>query len=108
MTVKQPKMIVQLAVNIFKEGKRFIADCPAISLCSHGSTVSKAQKNFDQAFKIWFKSVDERGMLLKALAELGWTMKPIPTPKETFYEDVHMDHLVQKYHSLQVPVGHVH
>lgn len=96
---------VQLSINIFKDGKRYIADCPPLELSTHGATVKEAKKNFDEALKLWLECVTERGTLREALAELGWKLGPIPTPKETVYDNVNIHHLIQNYSTLCIPCG---
>ena len=106
--MKCKKISVSLAVNIFKEGKRYIADCPALALSTHGSSLREVQKNFEDALQIWMESVAERGALRKALIELGWTLKGIPSPEMADYSKVPVHLLKQRYYPLEIPEAIAH
>jgi hypothetical protein len=103
--MKCNKITISLAVNIFKEGRRFIADCPAVALSTHGGSFREVQKNFEEALNIWLHSTAERGALKKALLELGWTLKPVPSPETADYTKIPIHLLKQRYYPLSIPAG---
>jgi glutaredoxin len=64
--------IVNVQIQLMKEGNTIIVYCPALDLCGYGKTADEAKKDFDVAFKIFVKETTEHGTLEKALEELGW------------------------------------
>jgi hypothetical protein len=94
---------VNVTVNIFKEGGRFIADCPTLQHTTHGATAIKVKKNFHEVLSLWRESVCERKMLRRALTQLGWTFKPTLIPAETEYKSFNISHLIQSYERLEIP-----
>jgi len=106
MNKKTNKIIIQVAVNIFKEGNRYIADCPALQLATHGATINEAQKNFSKAINLWLKTTIENNTLKKALLELGWKIKPKEhyiVPQEISYNNK-ISLIKQKYYLLSISV----
>lgn len=61
-----------LPVSILKEGNSFIAYTPALDLSTSGSTFEKAQKNFEEAVRIFFEELTEMGTVDDVLSGLGW------------------------------------
>lgn len=103
----QQKIAVNLSVMIFKEKKDFIATCPALSLSTHGTTLAQAQRNFEEAFKMWFETVIEMGTLRKALHELGWKVdmrNSSVIPAEKDYEKTPMSLVAAKSKNMNIPV----
>lgn len=75
MNKKANRIIIQVAGNIFKEGNRYIADCPPLQLSTHGASINEVQKNFAEALNLWLRITIERNTLEKALLELGWQIE---------------------------------
>lgn len=65
-------MAVKLPVSIFKEGKHFIAYTTALDLSTSGKSFEQVKKRFDEAVKIFFEEIIERGTVEDVLKELGW------------------------------------
>lgn len=105
MRRKINKITIQLAVNIFKDRKRYIADCPPLQLSTHGSSISEVQRHFEEALKLWLETTIERDTLEKALIELGWKIKPYIAPKEIDYKGENINLLKQKYYPINIPVN---
>ena len=64
-----------LAVQLFKEGNQYVADCGVLGLASHGKTISEARKSMKSVIEAFIEEVIEMGTLNKVLAERGWTRK---------------------------------
>jgi len=61
-----------LPVSIIKEGKQYIAYTPALDLSSCGKTSKIARSRFEEAVEIFFDELIKKGLLEKALLDLGW------------------------------------
>jgi len=61
-----------LPIEIFPEGRIFIAHCPALRLASHGSTRESAKKALKEALGIFFEEIERKGTLEEVLLECGW------------------------------------
>lgn len=64
-----------MPVDIFMEGKVFIAYTPAFDLTTQGSSVAEAKYNLREAMELWVESCRKMGTLEQALAELGWNVR---------------------------------
>ena len=73
---------VAVAVDVFlaKDGKFWIAYCPALNLSSYGDTKEDAKQAFDEAVHIFIKDTKAKGTLEKVLLGLGWTLQQQPRP----------------------------
>jgi len=102
-------VIVELAVNIFKQGREYIADCPSLALSTHGKTVSQTKKDFEEALKLWIEVTVNRKTLKTALLELGWKFEKIsngkfmPKPADVNFTGIPIELLAQKFYPLQIP-----
>ena len=65
--ITEKKIIVELAVNIFRERNHFVADCPALELCTQGKTIKDAAGNFKEAEQWLLEGID----MLVINSELG-------------------------------------
>jgi len=101
--MRTKNITISLAVNIFKDGKRYIADCPALALATHGGSLREVQRHFEDALNVWMKNTMREGVLKKALLELGWTLGPVPMPEEADYSKVPVCLLKQKYYPITIP-----
>jgi len=63
---------VKLPVSIFKEGKHFIAYTTALDLSTSGKSYEDVKRRFDEAVRIFFEEVIEKGTVEDVLTELGW------------------------------------
>ncbi len=70
--MKKTFLKVKLPVSIFKEGKHFIAYITALDLSTSGKTYAEVKRRFDEAVKIFFEEVIEKGTFKEVLQELGW------------------------------------
>ncbi|HEV8629706.1 MAG TPA: hypothetical protein VGV61_05265, partial [Thermoanaerobaculia bacterium] len=75
--VESIKLQVRLRAFTRREkSKRWIAGCPSLSVYSQGIDADDARRSLQQAVELWFESCIERGMLERALVEVGF--RPIP------------------------------
>jgi len=68
-----------VSISFYKEGRQFIAYCPALDLSSCGETFEEAKKNFTEALDIFFAETVKMGTLEDVLVECGW--KKVSRPK---------------------------
>ena len=62
----------KLTIAIYKEGKDFIAFCPALDLCAQGKSVKTVQKNFEETFDLFLGEIVKKGTLDQVLSDCGW------------------------------------
>lgn len=72
--------VIEIGVQVLlkKEGRYYVAYCPALELSSYGTTESSAMKSFEEAMQIFLEETDRKGTLEKVLLGLGWTLKQKP------------------------------
>ena len=61
-----------LPVQIFKQGKQYVAYTPVLDLSTCGKTRAQAKRMFAEAVQIFFEELDEMGTLKEVLKDLGW------------------------------------
>ena len=61
-----------LPVEIFKDGRFFIARTPVLELSVQGKTVEIVRKRFVEAVVLFFEELEELGTTDEVLKELGW------------------------------------
>ena len=72
------RQVAEIAVNcslqvaIFKERRHYVAYAPSLDMAAQGSTISSAQKNFQEVFEIYLEETLEQGTLIKDLKKHGW------------------------------------
>ncbi|MEK7474684.1 MAG: hypothetical protein AAB152_03520 [Candidatus Coatesbacteria bacterium] len=64
-----------MPVQLFREGRQYVADCGALGLASHGKSSSEARSSLKNVIEVFIEEVIEMGTLDKVLAERGWTRK---------------------------------
>jgi len=100
---------VMLAVNIFKQGSRYIADCPALQLSTHGKSTTEVKRHFEETLTLWLETTLEHRTLHSALKELGWkfvhtkagTLEPQPRDFDSHNAPISL--LAQHYIPFSVP-----
>jgi len=50
-------------VNIWKEGKVFVADCPILGIASQGLTYNEAYANLREAIELYFEDEFSAGII---------------------------------------------
>ncbi len=55
-----------------RQGRWYVASCPALDVTTQGRTLAEAKKNLHEAAELFIVSCLERGTLDQALRELGW------------------------------------
>ena len=103
ISLKKEYIIIELAVNIFKDSGRYVADCPALKLSTHGNSIAQVQKHFKEALELWIEVNLNRATLKNALLELGWDLTASPRPKDADFRQVPIELLSQKYYPLRIP-----
>ena len=61
-----------LPLEISREGKWFIAQCPALDLVAQGKTAAKAVRAMSDAVDLFLKELRDMGTLEDVLAECKW------------------------------------
>ena len=81
-TVKQTanNIIVNVDVFIVKDGKHYVAYCPALELSSYGKTEDEAEKAFTGHLDIFLEETHRKGTLERCLLKLGWVLQQKPEP----------------------------
>lgn len=68
--------VIEASFNLFgvlkRNGKWFIARCPALHIATQGHNQAEAKKNLVEACDLFLRSCVERGTLDQALRELGF------------------------------------
>ncbi len=72
MSSKRKLTQFNLFIEIFKEGKFFIARAPLLDLAVQGKTEEETRKRFVDAVLIFFEELENMGTTNKVLYELGW------------------------------------
>lgn len=66
------KLLLKVPVQIFKEGKAFIAYSPVLEVSTSATTFELVKKRFTQAVQIFFEELDDLGTTDEVLPNLGW------------------------------------
>ncbi len=66
------KVVTQLPVSIFKEGKQFVAYTPALDLSTSGKSYDEVKNRFQEIVGIFFEELVKKGTLEEVLTSLGW------------------------------------
>jgi hypothetical protein len=61
----------KLTVQFYPQDGKIIANCPALDLCTCGTTVAEAKKRFGSLLKIFFEEVKPCDFP-HVLGDLGW------------------------------------
>ncbi len=64
---------VNLPVQFIKEGKEYIAYCPALDISTSGSSIAEAKEMFFELVHLFFEEILKKGTLEEVLLECGWT-----------------------------------
>lgn len=69
---------VDVELIILKEGKYYVAYCPALELSSYAKSESKVLSAFEENLEIFFEETTKKETLEKVLLGLGWTLQQKP------------------------------
>lgn len=61
-----------LPVQIFKQGRQYVAYSPVLDLSTSGKNRIDARRMFAEAVNIFFEELQEMGTLDQVLKDLGW------------------------------------
>jgi predicted RNase H-like HicB family nuclease len=70
------QLVVTLRGILRREGKRWACGCPALDVWSQGSSVDDAKRSLHEAVELWFEDCLARGVLERALQEVGFRPAP--------------------------------
>ncbi len=71
MVRKRMQLVIRVPVRVKKEGRYWIASCPALDVHSQGGTKSKALENLREALELFLETCIEMGTLGEVLREAG-------------------------------------
>ena len=77
--MRNKTLSAKLYVEIFKEGKQFVAYCPALDISTSAETLIEIRKMFTEMVDIFFEEVTKMGTLEEVLSQSGW--RKVPKPK---------------------------
>ena len=80
---------LSVPVDVRPDDVGYIADCPALEVCSQGDTEQDALENLNEALRLFIESCYLRGTLEQVLKDCGFKPDADPVP----LEDVHMAHI---------------
>ncbi|MBI5244863.1 MAG: type II toxin-antitoxin system HicB family antitoxin [Elusimicrobia bacterium] len=63
---------ITFRVEIFKEGRQFVAICPELNVSSFGATKEKAEKSIHEAVSLFLEECRRMGTLEAVLEEAGF------------------------------------
>ena len=66
------RLQAKFQLQIFKQGKQFVAYTPALDLSTSGRTEKEAKARFSEILDIFFEELVEAGTLDVVLKNLGW------------------------------------
>ncbi len=64
---------VKLPMTLERDGRHWIACCPALEVVTQSETKKGAKAALEEAVTLWIESCHDRGVLGDALVELGFT-----------------------------------
>ena len=68
-------MDIQFTVQIFKEGRLYVAYTPELDVSSCGGTQAKAKANLLEAVSLFLEEADKMGTLRQILEEAGFVKR---------------------------------
>ncbi|HMV49127.1 MAG TPA: hypothetical protein PLD20_05120 [Blastocatellia bacterium] len=68
-------MNIQFTVQVFKEGRLYVAYAPELDLSSCGGTQAKAEANLLEAVRLFLEEADRMGTLQEILGEAGFVKR---------------------------------
>lgn len=66
------KISVKIPVQIFKEGKAFVAHSPVLDVATSATSFELVKKRFTEAVEIFFEELSDLGTTNEVLSSLGW------------------------------------
>ena len=97
------EFIVNLQLQLMKEGDTAVVYCPALDICGYGSTPETAKKDFDAALKIFLDETTAHHTLGKALEELGWKKIMVHSKLQWIPQIEVLNSNIQQEVHLQIP-----
>ncbi len=68
-------MDIEYTVQIWQEGRQYVAHAMPLDVMSSGMTPEEARKALDEAVHLFLSTSEERGMLDEVLEEAGYELK---------------------------------
>ena len=69
------KTSYNLDITLFKQGRFFVAYCPALDLSSCGTTKDKAVKMIRESIDIFLEEIEKTNKTKTVLTSLGWKIR---------------------------------
>ena len=66
------KLSLKVPVQIFKEGKTFVAHSPVLDVATSAASFELVKKRFTEAVQIFFEELRDLGTTDEVLSGLGW------------------------------------
>ncbi|MEK7541418.1 MAG: hypothetical protein AAB533_01060 [Patescibacteria group bacterium] len=66
---------ITFTVQVFREGRTFIAHNPELNVSSCGDTLEQARKNLNDAVRGFLKSAHKMGTLQNILEDAGYSLR---------------------------------
>jgi predicted RNase H-like HicB family nuclease len=82
------ELVVTLRGMLRREGKRWACGCPALNVWSQGRSAEDAKHSLQEAVELWFEDCLARGVLDRALQEVGFRPAPLGAPHSAQSEAV--------------------
>jgi predicted RNase H-like HicB family nuclease len=74
-------VLARISVQILREGRYFIASCPALDIATQATSYEKVQHRFGELVDIFLEEMVRAGKLEKYLTDLGWVKHIRPEPR---------------------------
>jgi predicted RNase H-like HicB family nuclease len=68
-------MDIQFTSQVFKEGSMFVAYAPELDVSSCAHTKAKAEKNLQEAVRLFLEEAEKMGTLQQILEEAGYVKR---------------------------------
>ena len=88
------KITAKLPLEIFKEGRYYVAYCPALDLSTSALTLQEAKVMFHEALDLFFEEIlRKKGSLEQVLLQCGWEKKRAQwqPPKRQFITELQQE-----------------
>ncbi len=96
---KSHDISVSLPVQFIKDGKSFVAYCPALDISTQGDTFEEAQKMFDELARTYIDELIKMGTLDQVLLSSGW----IKESARGTWKPPSIDFIKEDLHKINIP-----
>jgi len=97
-------LAIHLEIGVRRDGDEYVAWCIPLDVSSQGRSKAEAVTSLKEAVELWFESCLQRGVLDKALREVGFTQGRSPAaPTNGVRPDAHSAEFTPDYIEVSVP-----